>query len=371
VDCRVNSATVQRDFYLKRDQERIEAKRTQEEPTQFLHWQKEMNDRDDENRAQLILERHLDLDFVRRRAKKAKKIRTDQCLADGKELRDELSTKLGQTKEEIEAERQAVIDYKHTHPDQAPNAVSKYHRGILMQAREFRGELVGELRSARRRRDAMLDERRRNAAKIRSDAVNHTNLHADAFISKQEITKTRFLMELTDEETEELIEQNRKANYAVVETRLKQNRKGREDSLEHIYEMLEEVTEDRDVRNEAHMRRRAEAKAAELRSEKERERREADGILKLEKKREKQRLARLREAEEMDEHMRAIAARNRYLALGKKAVEERGFESLQDGRVRSAKERQDEKAADNLGALSARRKRKPELSNLKVMLGLS
>jgi hypothetical protein len=33
---------------------------------------------------------------------------------------------------------------------------------------------------------------------------------------------------------------------------------------------------------------------------------------------EKRRLARLKEADEMDEHMRAIAERNRYLALGQK-----------------------------------------------------
>jgi pantothenate synthetase len=42
----------------------------------------------------------------------------------------------------------------------------------------------------------------------------------------------------------------------------------------------------------------------------------------------------------MEEHTRQIAARNRYLALNKKAIATKVFQSLQDARLRAARERQ-------------------------------
>jgi hypothetical protein len=50
----------------------------------------------------------------------------------------------------------------------------------------------------------------------------HTNKHGDAYTSKREITQTKFLMALTDEETDELIEKNRGEGRERMDTKMQQ-----------------------------------------------------------------------------------------------------------------------------------------------------
>ena len=76
----------------------------------------------------------------------------------------------------------------------------------------------------------------------------------------------------------------------------------------------------------------------------------------------------------MEEHTRQIAARNRYLALNKKALATKVFQSQQDAKLRSAKERQTMNLQmgqiKTMQRTQQQRKSAAELSSLKGLLGL-
>jgi hypothetical protein len=86
---------------------------------------------------------------------------------------------------------------------------------------------------------------------------------------------------------------------------------------------------------------------------------------------EKKRNTQIKEAEEMEEHTRQIAARNRYLALNKKTIATRVFQSQQDATLRSAKERQEGRKRSNFVTVKKKKVwESQELPNLERLLGL-
>jgi hypothetical protein len=134
---------------------------------------------------------------------------------------------------------------------------------------------------------------------------------------------------------------------------------------------LDEATHIRDAKEEAHVQKRKEKQEELARIEHARQAEEEQKMLKLEKKLEKKRQMRIQEAEEMEEHMREIAARNRYLALNKKALAEKTFQSQQDAKLRTAKERQTMRMPDEKVPIPlSKPKSGGDLVHLKELLGL-
>jgi hypothetical protein len=370
IDLRVTAATLRRDAHLKHVAEHHLAEERTAEPAQYNAWRAAMNAEDEANRVSAIQARHDDLDFVRRRAKKAKKQEIEDRLARGREFRAQNSADLARTKREREAELGSILESKAQHPDVAPAAVARCTRDRRADAKQFRKQLKADLRSARRRREGETEELRKNAERLRHEHMQHTNRHGDTYTSKREITETKFLMALTDEETSELIEKNRSDARQGLETKLQQGRREREERMDELCAILEELQESRDAGNEELKRRRREAQEAEEREVERRRKEEDEKLLKLERKIQKKKAERIEGAKEMDEHMRAIAARNRYLALNKRELQERVFESRQDAALRSAKDRQDAKMPEQPATPVKKKRKKAELVNLKAILGI-
>jgi hypothetical protein len=225
-----------------------------------------------------------------------------------------------------------------------------------------------ELRTARRHVADEREKLKQNAEKFKHDLMYHTNRHADAYLAKREITETKFMMGLSDEETADLIAKNRTKEQEQLEEKWEKHRIGRERKMGKLYGYLQELEESRDVRDVESRKKRKEKREAEEEEKRKLELHEEEQILLLEKKCEKKRQEKLRLAEEADEHMRQIAVRNRYLALNQRELETRGFESRQEARLRTAKEKQDEKLIE-LPELKKKTK-KGDLVNLRAILGI-
>jgi hypothetical protein len=74
----------------------------------------------------------------------------------------------------------------------------------------------------------------------------------------------------------------------------------------------------------------------------------------------------------MQEHIREIAARNRYLALSKNAMATRVFQSQQDAKLRQARERQENKMPeDQITIPPVKVSESLEMPNLKRLLGVA
>ena len=346
IDFRVNAAVLYRDIHLKRERETRQRLADENEPKQFLNWQSEMRQKDALERQEVIDKRHNELDNARKRAVKERKRLEQERLDVGQEMRVKFAQEMKGVQREQAAERARLQEMKESRHDGAPAAVARVKREKRAATKEMKSQISRDLKSARRQRDEEVQRIKENAEKVRYDAANHTNRHGDAFISKQEITKTRFLAELTDNEAQDLTTKHREQERIRIEEQMRAHRQEKEAKMNELYSILEELTEDRDRRDEEHKRQRKERDEQRAKEEREQQEHENEEILRLEKKQEKKRQARIREAEEMEESTRRIVAMNRYLALNKNALESRGFESRQDAALRSAKERQEEKIAE-------------------------
>ena len=376
VDIRTNVATIERDACLQKAQiDRIEeAKKDEEGSQQFLKWQQNMKRKDEEERKEIIQKRHEDLDHARKNAIKIKQQQKNDKLALGNQMRSELEEQIAKTKLEIEEERQKIKELKKQRIDLAPINVEKVHREKRKIYNDMRRDFKRDFKSARKQRREELEMKRKNVDKIKYEQEHHTNRHGDIFTSKREITETKFLAALTDEETKELIRRHQEQKQEYIQQEIQKHREQKSAKMDQLLKMLEEATKQRDLQEQEHLLKKQEKLQKEEKERIEKEEEEERKILALEKKLEKKREDRIKEAEEMEEHTRQIAARNRYLALNKKALATKVFQSQQDAKLRSAKERQSMNLQmDQIKTMQRtqnQRKSAAELTSLKGLLGL-
>jgi hypothetical protein len=295
---------------------------------------------DEEQRSDTIAKRHEDLDHVRRRAMRARKHRIQEQLELGKAMRVEFSQEFAAVQSEIDRERLKIRDLKRQLVDRAPKAVAKALRAKADATRDFKKKMRAELRAEMSRRLADVTQVKERAEKVREAARTHTMTSGDPYSAKVEITKTTFLAALTDDEANAIMNKHAQEQRRTVEQEIEEHRRAKAKHMDRLVAMLDEVTRARDGREDAHVRLRREKIEAAERSAEERRAVEEEKMIALEAKLERKRRARLAEAEEMEEHTRQIAARNRYLALNKKAIATKVFQSQQDAKLRTAKERQ-------------------------------
>ena len=372
VDFRVTHSQLQRDDFLIDQREKRIAEEKAVEPTEFFEWKQKMDDKDEEERIETIKRRHLELDNCRKKAQKAKKELIEKQLNDGTEIRENIRRQLEKTKEEIENERETIRQLKREMVDDGPAAVAKVQKANRETTREMKQKLNEDLKLLRRRINDELNQKKESAEKVREKARNHEATIRGKYTNKVDITDTRFLADLTDEETREIIDNNKAERRKYIESLIEKHRAAKEAKLDKMIELLNKESEYREQQEIEHERKRQEKKEKEAKEAEKKAEEEAAKMLILEKKLEKKRKQRIKEAEEMEEHMRTIQARNRYLALGKKAQAEFSFQSKQDGNLRTAKERQASMLKDDRSPPKTARRQKvaPELTNLKGMLGL-
>ena len=369
VDIRVNAATIERDGYLQRIANKKQQIMQEEEPTEFLNWQNEMKQKDEEVRKVILQKRHNNLNYVRKKAMKSKLQKIEERLNEGNLMRQDLREKVQKARQEIEDERERIRELKNR-VDNVPMVLEKLRQNKKEIVNQIKNDIRKDLRSARRRQKEEYEIRRINAEKVRYDAIHHTNRHGDSYIRKKEITETKFLSALSDKETKELLIQNKQKERELILSRIEAHKKLKEEKIERLYSLLEEELKARDLAEIEHKRQREEKKRLEEEEALRKKQEEEEKILKLEKKLEKKRQARIKEAEEMEERTRQIAARNRYLALNKRAIETKSFQSQQDAKLRMARERQESKIQKPLKPSPQRKKKESELIRLKSILGI-
>jgi hypothetical protein len=371
VDVRANRALLYRDLHLIHEQNEKAATEKANEPVKFNAWQKQMQDLDEQQRMEIIQQRHADLNFVRRRAAKVRKQQIAERLAMGKQMRVKFGKEITQVQEEIESERRHIRQLKQQ-LNTPPQAVAKAQRARITATRRFRREMRAEFREEQRRRELAVEEVKKRAGVVRQQVQDHVLSHGDPYSSKLEITKTTFLTALSDEETKGLLERHARERKQQLEEEIEEHRRIKMHKMETLVQMLEEATTARNVRadEKAQQRRAKKEEAERLRQQRERE--DEDKMLLLEKKLERKRRARIKEVQEMEEHIRQIAARNRYLALNKNAVATRVFQSQQDAKLREARERQENRMPeDQIKIPPAKVSESIEMSNLRRLLGVA
>ena len=372
VNFRVTHSQLQRDEFLMNQREKRITDAVESEPTAFNEWKRKMEAHDEEIRREELEKRHQELDQIRKRAKRAKKELIQRQLNDGTEIRAEIRKQLEQAQNEIEAEREEIRRLKSEMVDGAPMAVARVQQNNRQITKEIKQKMRNDIKMMHRRLNEEYQARRDNAEIVRQRAINHEPTVRGKYTSKVDITDTKFLADLSDDEVTTLIKENKTREKHRIEELIQKHREAKEAKMDRMIELLRKETEYREQHEIEHERLRAEKKAQAIREEEERNAIEAQKMLKLEQKLEKKRRARIKEAEEAEEHMRAIQARNRYLALNKKAQAEKAFQSKQDGSLRAARQRQESQAKDGRPATVGgnRQKISPELTNLKRMLGI-
>lgn len=372
VDIRVNVTTIERDNYLQNAQlEQIKRENEDLEGAKdFIKWQSDMKQQDEEARTLIIQQRRADIDLSRKRINKIRKQNIENNLQVGNEVRSEIQEMIKQTQERIEEERNQIKELKSQLVDLAPIQVARVKREKREICKQMRKDFKRDIKTSRRKQREELAEKRKHVEKIQYEDENHTNRHGDIFIQKKDITETKFLAALTDEETNELIRTNHERQVASIEAKIAEHRKIKEEKQQRLYELLNEETRIRDQAEIEHKQKREEAKQKREEEAIKRQQEEDEKMLELEKKLEKKRKNRIKEAEEMEEHMREISARNRYLALNKRALEVKAFQSHQDARLRMAQERQNNKIQKPLKPSTPKKKKETELVRLKAILGV-
>ena len=370
VDFRVTQAELERDLYLIRQKTEKEAKEKAEEPTDFLRWQEKMKNIDEQERKEIINKRHQELDNSRKNAIKAKKKAIKERLELGKKLRFEFGEEIKLIQEEINQERENIKLLKESLKERGPSATEIVQRERREATKAMKKQLRSDLKAAAKLKSEEQDIIRKNAKILREATLNHTMLNGDAYRSKLEITQTTFLAALTDEETNELIEKHKNEKKEIIEREIEYHRKIKEEKMDKMVEMLDKITKYREEQEEIFNQQKKQ-KLEQIELEKiKKQKEEYEKILELEKKLEKKRKSKIKEAEKMEEHMREIQARNRYLAINKKALVTKGFQSQQDAKLRTAKERQNSSLKEDIIINTPKNKNNIELTNLKNILGL-
>lgn len=371
VDFRVTHSQLQRNEYIINKHIKREKELKEAEPVEFNKWQNKMKQKDNEERKELLQQRHLELDKCRKRAKKAKENLIKQQLNNGSQIREEIRKQLEKTQAEIDAERDEIKRLKREMVDGAPIAVAKMIKKNREETKLMKEQYRNDLRLIKRQETQNREAVVAHARQVREDAKNHKLTNRDRYVSPVSITTSKFLADLTDEETEKLRADNLAAEKQKVRDLIEMHRKAREDKINHMIELLNKESEYRAKNEEEHERQRQIKKEQEMKERERKEKEEAEKMLALERKLDKKREARIKEAEQAEEHMKQIQARNRYLALNKKAMKEKAFHAKTEGNLRTAKERQISQLKDEERNTPPKKKRiEPELTNLKGLLGL-
>lgn len=370
-DERVNAAFLYRGISILQNQELKEEQRKAEEPTQFLDWQAQMRAEDEAEKFRLVQKRREELEGVRKKAIKAKKRAIEERQLQGEAIRAETEAGMKQLQAEINAERQKIRELKAQMVDRAPIAVEAAKRKREEAAFQIKEKLREELKESQMRKREEDEAIKANAAKVRDQLKNHTNRHGDTFIQRKEITETKFLAALTDEEAQELIDLHEQQDKERIEKAIIEHKAVKQKKMEQLVAMLNEMTKRRAEMDAAFTKEQEEREAAEIAEQERKQIEQEEKVLILEKKLEKKRLAKIKEAEEADEITRQIAARNRYLALNKDALSQRNFQSLEDTKLRMARERQESQLRNPEDLyLRKKPKKKKELKGLNALLGV-
>ena len=372
VDYRVTQAALTRDLHVMHKLINDQAAIKESEPKEFYEWQRKMREKDEEEREIAIQKRREDLNNCRRRAMKAKKKEIAEKLEVGRKMRIDFGEEFAKVQGEIDAEREQIRELKRQMVNNGPTAVENVAKKKILESREVRATIRNELKLAAKLRAEENKTIHDNAVKLRDQLVNHTNRHGDAFTEKIEITDTKFLAALTDEEANELIQNHAEEKRRHIEEQIEEHRAIKEKKMQKLVDMLNEATKIREQKEEEHEKARKEKKEEEEKERQKKEEEEEQKMLLLEKKLEKKRQQRINEAAEMEEHARQIDARTRYLALNKKTLATKVFQSQQDGRLRAAKERQT-RAMNETGLEKKSTKNtyaNAELTSLKGLLGM-
>jgi hypothetical protein len=329
-----------------------------------------MKKSDAEQRENLIAERHKALDCARAMALEAKESQIEKNLEVGKEIRSISELGVKRRDKDIRDDKRKVLEWKRGLRDRAPAAVAKAKQRKLQTALEQRRTVLQDLALARRIERERVEAVKQHADRVRDEMNNHLNPHGDVYTSKRELTEPRFLMEMNDDEAVRLTELSRKVTRRWIATRIGEHRKGREGRISRNIELMEAIAQDRQMRDEEHRRLRDEKKLAEDTARRRKEKQEDEKVILLELKRQKRIQSKLEEAKEMEEQSRIIEARSRYLATNKQALEEKGFESLQNARLRTAKERQTRLFPIEPAPIHSKPDAHADLAGLRVLLGL-
>ena len=372
VDYRTNKAALHHDLYVLKKMQKLEDDAKENSPQEFLEWQKKMREQDEEERRIAVQERREDLDNCRKRAIKAKKREIAEKLEVGRKMRIDFGEDIANVRDEIEREREKIRELKKEMKDNTGVALARLKRQKILESREVRKTLRHELKVAAKLRAEEAKAIHDNAVKVRDQLQNHTNKHGDAFVGKVDITDTTYLAALSDEEAQQLLANHAEQKRKDIEKAIEEHRAIKEKKMQELVDMLNEATRIREQKAEEYERLRKEKQEAQQREQQRKEEEEAQKMLELEKKLEKKRQQRIQEAAEMEEHTRQIDARTRYLALNKKAMATKTFQSQQDGRLRAARDRQSLAMNDNNLEKSTTRKpmKSTELKTLKGLLGI-
>lgn len=341
VDFRVNTASLYRDLYILNSLEKKKDEAEGNESRDYLEWQNNMKNLSEDEWREEIRKRKEDLEISRKKTIKAKEQTFNKRLESGKQIRNDFQERIHIVKMEIEKERQKIRELKLSMSDSGPTAVDRLRKRKLDETREMKRQIRGELQLANKLRESEYQRIKDNANRLREMVQNHTGNHGDTFKAKVDITDTKFLSSLTDEEVKELGRKNAEQRRLQIEQEIEKHRSIKEKNMNKLLEMLKEVTRRRELREEEHSRIRTEKKNEEEAALARRIHEEEEQFLELEKRIERKKIQRIKEAEEMAEHTMKIEARNRYLALNKKALQEKVFQSQQDGKLRAARERQE------------------------------
>lgn len=364
VDIRATKTMLQRDVYIDEQKQKKETEEAEKRPEQFFEWQAKMKAKDEEERMQIIKQRHEDLDHCRKRAIKAKNDRIAHNQETGKLLREQVQQELENREEDIDRER--IAEIRERAMNDPKFSQERVRAGKQELTRAMRAQIRKDIREAQKERERDVQEKKEKVQAIKSSTAEAKYVYKEPV----EITKTRFLAALTDEEAQDLINRHKEEELNRVTEAIEATREVKQKEMDKMIGIMEKLTESREAREAEHVKARQEKKEEAMKKEREEQKKEDEAMLKLDKKMEKKRKQRIKEAEEMEEHSRQIAARNRYLAVNKKALEQKTFQSQQDAQLRGAKERQNSRLKDPISHKASRHKKTQEMTQLKELLGL-
>lgn len=371
IDFRVTQSQLERDKFLMDQKRKYDESKSTHDGDKLIEWQKKYNEEDEKILKQEIEQRRQDVIHSRKNAIEAKKRYIQQQMDICKNIREETREKLKLVEIELEKDRAKIRELKALQVDNVPKALHKNYLANCAKTKEMIQTYRDNMKLIRKNNQEYMDNLRVKCNKLRDDVKNHRILR-NHYVSKVEITERKFLDALTEEEANQLIKDNRAREHERISELIAKHRKAKEEKIQRMVELLREETEYREQQELAHEEKRRqifeqrEAEKQKLIAEEEKK------YLELEKKLEMKRKLKLKEAEEAEERMRQISARNCFLALNKKTQAANCFTYKQNAALRTAKARQEDGVSFEPQRQETARKNKKskELTNLRMLLGV-
>jgi hypothetical protein len=285
----------------------------------------------------------------------------DEKAEEAREFREGMARQLRQA----EANWQAQIERNRAGKARVHSpmpAVERARAARRRQVKAFRMDVRRELVLATKLRD---DDRQRvveHALSVRAGGPRH----GDAFTRKVEITQTRFLDHMSDEEARKLLEKNREDAEAEAERKHAAAAAARAAELDRIRRAMDELAEAREVAHALRRKAQDERRAKEAERRLELERAEGEALLALERRLEKKQQEQHREAAATAAVLREMKERNTFQERDRGTLDVGRLEAFQDGAVRAARERQGGPWPRRHSTVSSKR----DLAQLRQLVGL-